>query len=100
MYSQTAAQDASLRASFSSNLGTNLCAVLAKIDELPGCKSACLHSWGKQQKPRFTEQTSTMKGSMCAALLSPPLCAPPELKSLRTPYFPLSIFSHLSAPCQ
>lgn len=31
---------------------------------------------------------------------SPPLCAPPELKSLRTPYFPLSIFSHLSAPCQ
>lgn len=43
--------------------------------------------WGKQQKPGFTEQTSTMKGSMCAVLFSPPLSAPPVLKSLIASHF-------------
>lgn len=74
MYSQTATEDISLRVSFSnSNLGTNLCAVVAKIDELPDWERARRHSGGKQQKPGFTEQMSTMKGSMCAPLRSPPV---------------------------
>lgn len=74
MYSQTATEDIFLPVSFSiSNLGTNLCAVVAKIDELPEWKRADRHSGGKQQKPGFTEQMSTMKGSMCAPFLSPPV---------------------------
>ena len=53
-------------------MGTNLCVVVAKIDELPDWESV-LALWGKQQKPGFTEQTSTGKGSMCAA---PPPTSP------------------------
>lgn len=80
---------------YNSNLGTNLCVVVAKIDELPDWESARLHSRGKQQKPGFTEQTSTMKGSMCEVLISPPSSAPPELKT-RSPRHSLPPLLHSS----
>lgn len=75
-----------------------------KIDELPGWEHARRHSGGKQQKAGFTEQMSTMKGSMCAPLPSPPLLSPPlpsptspELSDLSPHrYFPPSI--HPSPP--
>lgn len=61
-----------------------------KIDELPGWERARRHSGGKQQKAGFTEQMSTMKGSMCAPLPSPPLLSPP-LPSRRQPHLSFRI---------
>lgn len=53
MYSQTATEDIFLPVSFSiSNLGTNLCAVVAKIDELPDWERADRHSGGGATKAR------------------------------------------------
>lgn len=51
-YSQTAPRDDSLHVSSSTgNLGTNLCVVMAKIDELPDWESARPHSGGNNKSP-------------------------------------------------
>lgn len=97
MYSQTAAsRRLSTCLSFSTgNLGTNLCVVVAdwRASWLGVCAPALK---GKQQKPGFTEQTSTTQGSVCAP--SPPKPASPELKSL-SPMLPRSIFPFITPHC-
>lgn len=78
MYSQNAAQDISLHFFLhwcSSNLGTNLCVVVAKIDELPDWESASVHSWGNNKSPGLLSRRAPWRVA-CVRASSPLPCLP------------------------
>lgn len=74
-----------------SNLGTNLCGVVAKIDELLDWESARLHSRGNNKSLGLPSRRAPWRVA-CSRRSSPlPSSAPPELKSL-SPSLRLSFF--------
>lgn len=78
VYSQNAAQDISLHFFLhwcSSNLGTNLCVVVAKIDELPDWESASVHSWGNNKSPGLLSRRAPWRVA-CVCASSPLPCLP------------------------
>lgn len=100
VYSQNAAQDISLHFFLhwcSSNLGTNLCVVVAKIDELPDWESASVHSWGNNKSPGLLSRRAPWRVA-CVRLLSPPLSAPLELQILFYHCSSISLYGPLPLP--
>ena len=75
-----------------SNLGTNLCVVLAKIDELPGWESARLHSGGNNKSPGLPSRRAPWRVA-CVRRSSPLPCLPhlsSNLSPLLTSLYPSS----------
>lgn len=54
------------------NLGTNLCVVLAKIDELPGWESALLHSGGNDKSLSIQNRRAPWRGACVRCSFSLP----------------------------
>lgn len=83
-----------------SNLGTNLCVVVAKIDELPDWESARLHSRGNNKSLGLPSRRARWR--VACVRRSSPLPSLPHLSWNHSPhhsYLPLSIFPHLSPSC-
>lgn len=79
-----------------SNLGTNLCIVVAKIDELPDWESARLHSRGNNKSLGLPNRRAPWRVA-CVRRCSPLPCLP-HLSSNLSPHHSLPPSIHLPPP--